>query len=405
MDITPDRPLRLGGYAARTLLSEGVKDRLEANILTLGRGETSVILVSLDLLYPGDRLRRIILDRTRLAPEQLFLCATHTHTAPMTQYGMPRLGVPHDEYVESIGERIAAAIEATQIKSTSARIIYTSGTADHSVNRRLRRLRVSPRGISFGEELGPNPSGKRDEAIRILKIVDGSDRVEAVVWNYACHPTSNPELLKVSGDFPAAVRTSLRARHGNIPVLFLQGFAGNVRPPFVAKVANIKTFIKHVLLGPQFGAPSMQVAAEWEQSLAQVVSAASTEPGITVDTEGISAARSTSRLPAVTKSGDGEGSLVLHTIRLGDIHIIGLNCEPVVELRKNVEEVFCSDILFTVGYIDQVFGYLPTDSMLKWGGYEVEGFRRMFEFKSKYVSGIEKELYVALLSLKKDLGA
>src|ERR1700686_4799580 len=86
VDITPRRPAMLGGFNKRTAPFTSVASRLEANVILIKGPSSSVTIVSTDLLYPGETLRAQLLKNLELTGrgEELFLSASHTHSAPMT---------------------------------------------------------------------------------------------------------------------------------------------------------------------------------------------------------------------------------------------------------------------------------------------------------------------------------
>jgi len=95
VDITPRRRVMLGGYHKRTAPFTAIADRLEANVLLVKGPSSRVVIVSTDLLYPGETLRAHLIKNLGLGDDglELFFCASHTHFAPMTAPSMPRLGV------------------------------------------------------------------------------------------------------------------------------------------------------------------------------------------------------------------------------------------------------------------------------------------------------------------------
>ena len=82
-DITPDKPIKMAGYASRTQLSEGVHDPLLARVVVFELGDQRLVLVSTDIIgfYGGtaDHFRKIILEEFDLEPGELFLSSVHTH--------------------------------------------------------------------------------------------------------------------------------------------------------------------------------------------------------------------------------------------------------------------------------------------------------------------------------------
>ena len=55
-----------------------------------------------------------------------------------------------------------------------------------------------------------------------------------MLWNFACHPVMYHSPMNVSAHFPGDVRKELREILSDIPVVFLQGFSGDIRPNNVA---------------------------------------------------------------------------------------------------------------------------------------------------------------------------
>jgi hypothetical protein len=48
--------------------------------------------------------------------------------------------------------------------------------------------------------------------------------------------------------------------------------------------------------------------------------------------------------------------------------------------------------LLTAGCLDQTHCYLPTDEMIREGGYEVEGFRPLFNFKGHFRANLQSPI-------------
>jgi len=191
-DITPHRPLALGGFAKRTALFRGLAGRLEANVIVI-RGPTSrAVIVTTDLLYPGETLRALLLTNLGLRDKsgELFLSASHTHFAPMTVASMPRLGVADPEYVRYVSNQITGLIKSIELEGAPCVCTYHEGHADHSMNRRLVRLRLTTSGLVKSCGFGPNPKGVRDESVRVIKFSNPSEAPVALIWNYACHPSA-----------------------------------------------------------------------------------------------------------------------------------------------------------------------------------------------------------------------
>jgi hypothetical protein len=397
IQISPRRPAMLGGYERRTAPFRSIADPLEANVLQIEGDHQRSIIVSTDLLYPGQTLRNLLLSSLSVREEELFLSASHTHYAPMTAPRMPLLGTIDDQYVEQVAERISTLIKSLRKGQQRCAGTYHEGLLDHSMNRRLAHLRLTSSGFSRAVGMGPNMTGERDERARLLKFVDPSGRPLAIVWNYACHASDFFDSLRVSAAFPGQVRKRLRSELGAIPVLFLQGFSGDVRPPFTGLSPDIKSLAKRILRGPQFkNAPGRQEWERWSGSLADRVAAIARTLAAPLQIREPMSRRIEVPEQAYVVDGDGSKSLCWHLVDCGGFRIAGINAEPVVRYRRLLQGTLVGPPLLTAGCLDQTHCYLPVDEMLEQRGYEVEGFRRIFGFPGRFRAHLEVPIVQAL---------
>lgn len=402
-DITPSKRIPLIGSSARLKPFEKVDDPLEVNALLLDDGHTRVAIVSADLLFIGDGLRQRILSAIELplSLESLLLAASHTHYAPMTLDGMPKLGVVDESYVDSVAKRTASLIDSLAAHLRPVALYYGEGDAKHSINRRVRRLRVWRNGVTWTVGMGLNWLGARDETVRLLRLVDQDGGCVCAAWNYACHPSSYPWITHVSAEYPGRVRSRLRSHLGwGVPVLFFQGFSGDVRPPFAARVRSPISLLRRLCLGPIFGTPTEKVWDRWAESLTERVLEV-----YSLSTEALAPGELRTTRVSVPmfeciSGGQGDRAMTLHIVTLGrGFCWVGLGAEVAVAYRHVVEGVFPGYRVFSVGCIDHVRGYLPTDAMIQEGGYEVVGFRKAFAFDGQYKPGVEAKVQNALKSI------
>ncbi len=86
IDITPDKPVNMSGYAGRKGLSTGVHDPLSARAVAFEVGGKRLVLISTDIIgfyeEVGGVMRQAIQAECNLQPSELFLCGIHTHAAP-----------------------------------------------------------------------------------------------------------------------------------------------------------------------------------------------------------------------------------------------------------------------------------------------------------------------------------
>jgi hypothetical protein len=382
VDITPIGPTSLGGYLG-TNRSGAVRELLEANLLALKDSNDEVtLIVSLDLLYPGRIVRSALTDAApSLRDDQLFLAASHTHSAPMTDDTKPTIGYADPEYLEFLCDKLTSAtrsmLESPHWVDGSVRAGSTE--AHHSINRRSKRgIVVSPPAIRLNQYvMAPNAYGATDETVTAMLLVSAGGKPAAIVWNYACHPVSYPESREVAAHFPHVVREVLRAKFSmpGLPVLFLQGFSGNTRPSSSVRVPN--NLFERALRRKRFGVMSHELYMSWAGSLASFVASAceSAQPS---RGNRINSARSVLSSRSLVLGGN-ERPVSFHSLGFGpDISIVGVSAEVVAEYAPIVRKMAQTTNVMCVGCIDDTFGYAPTSKIAAEGGYEGGGFCEPF---------------------------
>lgn len=248
--------------------------------------------------------------------------------------------------------------------------------------------------------LGPNQQGERDESVRVCKLADPLGVPMVILWNYACHPTGYPGQLHVSAEFPGIVRQRLRSQYGNIPVLFFQGFSGDVRPPFVRHVRDLRSWLMWIMRGPRFGSPSLHEWQRWAESLATRVAEIAATQGKALHLEPPSLKRTMLPAECIATGKASVKRFALHVGDFGDLCLLGIGAELVVRYRALLKKAASSGkTFFTVNCIDQNHAYLPTSDMLLDGGYEVTGFQPAFEFRAKFKPELEQQVVEAFVKL------
>lgn len=384
VDITPPDRVPLASYRAlRKAVFDTIADELEANVLVLRTGtEPPVVFVSVDLLYAGAHVCNRIFEALagRISRERILVAASHTHFAPATEESLPALGTVAQEYLDFAAMRITdLAKQLLDAPPAPATCRYHEGAAHHSVNRRRSRFGIRRRYpyIGFHTEIAPNEEGPRDDLIRAMTLTGSDGRVAAICWSFACHPNTFPSIDSVSAEYPGRVRRLLRRRFGPIPVLFWQGFSGNINPYRSSEGDGGE--ISHP---SEFVAPTMAQWERWTDSLSEAVyltvSAAGRPIGGPVACQ--------TRTMSVHELGlRSDKRLTYQRVSFGsDLVVCGLSAEVAVEYVDRLRSALPSAAVIPIGCIEDVFGYLPADEMISGGGYEVRGFLRRFGLRGRF---------------------
>lgn len=387
-DITPQEPIPLAGYASlRAPTFERVADRLECNIVALRRGEQLALFVAFDLMYVGAYLRDRILDALsgRIPRERIFLASSHTHFGPPTEDSLPVLGAVTHEYREFVAKRVIdLALRLLDERFAPASLEYCEGEAAQTVNRRSRAFGIARRFPFIGSQMRikPNPTGPRDDVIRLIRIRDAEGKDVAICWSYACHPVGYPNLNDLSAEYPGFVRNMVRAAAGQIPVVFWQGFSGNVSPFRYSGDGEYPASVT----ARAFIASNLEDWNRWAGRLGSRVLDLLRNPGSPIG----GPIKSDSSSLSVSEIGlHSNKELRLQEIWLGpQLVVSGLTAEVAVEYVDVLRRMRAPARVIPVGCVGDVYGYLPVDAMVPEGGYEVQGFVPRFGLRGRFVSNV-----------------
>lgn len=401
MDITPSGPVHIGASGKFTDVSAGVESPLEANVLCLTdeASETTVVLVSMDLLYPGRKITEAI--RQGLAHREgtyAFVAASHTHRAPMTDPDKPTLGHFNTKYVEDTVARLERLIDDCLTRQKDVdRMLAGSADADSSINRRLRKKLVIARHPQMNSVVNaPNPHGPKDEALTVLEIY-GNGGLECVLWNYACHPVGHPERDRISAHYPGWIRSQIRSQlDHHIPVLFFQGYSGNTRPSGTTRVHSTRRKLRQLVSGRLFEDFRKEDYARWCNTLTKVLGAAQTSckhvPHGTLTVR-------IARRSADDFVDGAPGEMEVARISLGgSVELFLATGELMVEHGLELRRQFPKALVLPVGCVGQVLGYIPTQAIQEEGGYEGGAFTSQFNLGPLRTEAAERlnEMFASL---------
>ena len=230
-DITPPVGIRARNWGAADWdVSEGIHRPMTLTTLAVTSGkESTQLLIAID----GGGWRRVddewkvrgrVLDALGLAPEQLLIALSHTHSGPTFCSADAELpgGELIPAYLESLAE---AAIDAAREALANRRpglIEWVVGRCSLASN---RELDLEGRAL-----VGFNPDGIADDTVMVGRVSSQDGEVVGTVVNYACHPTTLAwDNRLISPDYVGAMRVLVEAETG-APCLFLQGASGELAP-------------------------------------------------------------------------------------------------------------------------------------------------------------------------------
>jgi hypothetical protein len=402
VDITPPLGIALGGRGGPDTLANHVLDPLVAQVLFLKDAKgAGLALVSLDVIgLPhalSERLRVALVHELGVEWNLVLLNTSHTHSGPyMLRELMAGIGPApqiESDYFDTLAEKIIGAARQARGKLQPVEVESFRGTSQVAINRRGRNR-------DGNVAMLPNPDGPINDEVWVLRLSPADGGAPALVFAYACHPVIvySHAPAAISADFPGMARNALRERHGAAHAQFLQGAAGNVRPRVLADLGQRR-----------FRAARPDDARQAGEQLAEDVAAALKHGGqrLNLDLAGagdrpflprdqpparavyekFSAAggRNFRRDGAdywLRRYDAGEGfakgdAWPVGLVRLARgewiCHFAG---EPCVEWVTKVRGWLGECNVLVLGYSQEGLTYLPTESLLPEGGYEVDECNR-----------------------------
>jgi hypothetical protein len=414
--ITPDEPVWMGGYASRTHVAEGKIHDLWAKALVMeDANRKQVVLISTDLAgFPkniSDNIRNRLEKEYKLTRPQIILNSSHTHSGPVLREGLadiypmgPGEMDKIEDYSAGLEDKIVKMVGKALNGMEPVNIFSGNGVVRFQVN---RRNNFEPQLLMQSELKGPN-----DFAVPVLKIADRKGKIMAVAFGYACHGTVL-NGYEWSGDYPGFAQLALEKLYPGATALFLQGAAGDQNPLPRRTAALAKQYgnelasaVERVLseemkpLSPElsFACSELELKLEGppsEEELTEMVN----------DLSGYEQRWATRMLQKIKNGGPVEKvyPYPLQVWKIGEQLIFALGGEPVIEYAIKLKQLFGPDI-FVYGYSNDVMGYIPSDAVLKGGGYEGETSQRAYGLPGKWTPGIEKEILQEMVNLSVKAG-
>jgi len=372
IDITPEKPVNMSGYAGRKGLSTGVHDPLSARAVAFEVGGKRLVLISTDIIgfyeEVGGVMRQAIQAECNLQPSELFLCGIHTHSAPTPTLNRERGHANNVEYTEALKPKLVEVARKALANMEPVKLGVGVGSCPVGGNR--RELRVTEKGES-SIVLGRNPYGTTDKEVLVVKVAKADGAPLAVLFDYATHGTSlGTANLTISGDVPGLAEQFVEKILGaDVVAPIFVGASGNIDPWFrvLPKFNEEPGWVPEpVLLGTFLGEEVVTVYRAIKQ---------------TNSADRIATNFVTLQLPAKPpEAGSTEKKrdsipLNVTVARMGDIAFVGLGAEVFTEIGMAIKAGSPCERTFVITHCNGSAGYLPTKDVYVQDGYEVKSSR------------------------------
>jgi len=221
VNITPPVGVDMTGFG-RSSPAVGIHDELYARALVLSNEDTTLALITSDLLALDfdiiQRLREQIQEQWQIPPEQVMINSSHTHSGPATI--TTPLGKLEPNYIEVLIKKMVGAVQMAYQKQEPAHMDWGRQQVQVGINRREKR--------DDGKMvLGVNPEGPVADYVDVLRVGSAaSGQPMGILFSHAAHPVAVGGL-QFSADYPGyAVRVIEQIEPGI--AMFAQGCCGNI---------------------------------------------------------------------------------------------------------------------------------------------------------------------------------
>jgi hypothetical protein len=393
VNITP--PLGIPLIGSKGKPSDDIIDELYAKALVLNDGRTTIAIVSADLLYTPleeitNPIRKIIEEKIGIPGRNVLICATHTHSGPEV-FTKSKLGpdteIPASRidqfYLQTLIRKTASSVMIAYKNMQDVKIGAAKGQIPEIVyNRRpkltdgsvkmaftlppevttTKKIETDAEGnvkVTFttADEEAELDFGPIDPEVCVLRVEDMNGGIVSSLVNFGCHPVCIYPYFNttISADYPAYTMQVVEQIEGGIS-LFALGLAGNTVP------------IQRGVV------PRQQIGKALGGEALRRLQFITTSSNVTLNTF-----KKEIRFPIKTasssdKSKDADEKNYITTeiqvLRLGDIYILGLPGEILVEVGLEIKKRAGVEKLFVISLSNDTIGYVCHSQAYKEGGYE-----------------------------------
>jgi hypothetical protein len=411
--ITPTEPIWMAGFAGRKNPSQGVLNDLHAKALAIeDQAGTRLVILSTDLIAFPRSLRNEIAQSLRSqhqVPDEGFLMnCSHTHGGPVIvdDFEMDVLYPLTDEqqevvkrYFASLKEKLKQVSDQAIRDLRPAKLGYSSARCGFAMNRRL------PTKDSFANS--PNPAGPVDHSVPVLRIDNLDGTLRAVMFGYACHNTSMvSDNYRITSDYAGFAQDHFEMAHKGVKAMFLMGCGGdqNAYPRGTEELSSLHGRALATAIDAALLPAAQPVIGPLRMALEDVPLAFDRMNKEQLLAEQASRDQYASRRgKLLLERLEVEGQLrpsydfPLQVIRFGNsLTIVAFAGETVVDYALRAKRELKIGPVWVAGYCNDVFAYIPSERVLREGGYEGGGAMRYSVHPGPFSSGIEQTIFAKL---------
>ena len=420
--ITPETAVWLAGYGSKRPPDGKLHDLwMKALALQDSDGHRAILITSDFQGVPksmSDRVFARLKSDLGIERHQIMFTFSHNHCGP-------RLGddlidyypVDRDQeqlvaqYTDLMIEKCVSLVRASLKDLAPATLQQGMGKATFAVNRRNNKEADVSDLLAKGIPL----KGPVDHSVPILKVTRPNGQIAAIVFGYACHPTTL-SFYTWNGDYPGFAQLEIEAQYPGAVAMFVNTCGGDQNPLPRRTVELCKRYGHMLAEGVVSGlsqpmqtiAPTLKTSFELADVAFLTVVSRPELTSLLKDSNEIRA-RWAGRMLQKLDQGETFSATYpypIHAWKLGnEMLVIGMGAETVVDYALRFKREFGPGT-WVCGYTDDMIAYIPSRRVWEEGGYE--GGSSLYEYGRptfRWAGDIEDRITQTVHKLAQQVGA
>ena len=421
VDITPEWPVRLAGFAVRS------KDEAQATLLPLNAKalafgsdrQGASVVITVDLIGIPWNVTKEVANRLQIKkgidPARLAMSASHTHSGPelgdllnilqyrsATAFSDSLISIDQMNRISLYVAQLTDKLEQVAIQALEARqpshLSWAQGKVDFAANRRLAE-------------------GPVDHSLPLLRVTEPNGKVKALFLNYSCHAVSlDGSNNKYHGDWVGEAQRQIETNHPGVTALHAVGCGADANPSLrgLEALPQLQRTIHYGKL----------IADEVKRLLTTEFKPINNAPAGKISVIELPYARVPDVREMVAQTSDKTVKgyyyrLALNEIARGrtiptslsypiqvwtfgnDLAMVFLAGEVVSDYSLRIKREFDGDRMWINGYSNDVPCYIPSSRALKEPRYGYEAVSSMYYYHkpSPFASDVEERIIQAIHDL------
>lgn len=392
--ITPETPVWLAGYGTKRVPDGKIHDLwMKALAVQDASGHRAVLITSDFQGVPksmSDRVLHALKQQCGLSRDQVMITFSHNHCGPrlgddLIDYYPVELEQERlvQEYTDLMINRMVGMVREALAVLEPVTLHHGSGQTSFAVNRRNNREADVPTILAEGKKL----LGPVDHSVPVLKVTTQDGRLKAVLFGYACHPTTL-SFNTWCGDYPGFAQLAIENEHVGSMAMFVNTCGGDQNP---LPRRSVELCQKYGLMLAAAVEQVLQQSSEPVSSNLRTAFQSVDLPYLEVvqreqlsewtrDSHAIRARWAQRLLRRLDEGATFEQAYPypIHAWQLGDqVLFVGMGAETVVDYALRFKQSY-GPKTWVLGYTDDMISYIPSRRVWEEGGYE--GGSNLFEY-------------------------